>query len=233
MKKHSISIILASVLSFDVYSAIYTGLNLGINTVTIDKSLVYPLGDEAPTSSKFSNAYTNFHGQLLAGYEYPFAAQFSAAIEADADLFAGKSRYKIDEWYFNQNVDAEELLEFGFSLFLLPTYRYNESLRIFAGPGVSTSYFAIKTDDTAGNVGVSTNSHQWLTGGGVKVGTISKLSDNLDLLFTYQFTQYESVERIQVEPISEETLKGRYKPNVNTVLVGLRVNIPEHTVATK
>ncbi len=65
------------------------------------------------------------------------------------------------------------------------------------------------------------------------MGTISKLSDTLDLLFTYQFTQYERVERIQVEPISEETLKGRYKPNVNTVLIGLRVNIPEHTVATK
>lgn len=233
MNKHSLPIIFACMLSVDAYSGIYTGLNLGINTVTIDKNLTYPLESESPTSSNFSNAYTNFHGQLLAGYEYPFATKFSTALEVDADLFAGKSRYKVDRWFFNNNVNAEELLEFGFSLFLLPAYKYNESLRIFAGPGVSTSYFAIKTDQTAGNVGVSTNSHQWLTGGGVKVGTISKLNDYLDLLLTYQFTQYESVERTQVEPLSEETLKGRYRPNVNTVLIGLRVNIPEHRVMTK
>ncbi|CEG57469.1 outer membrane protein [Legionella fallonii] len=233
MNKHSLSIIIACLLSLDAYSGIYSGLNLGINSVTIDKDLLYPLEEVAPTSSSFSNAYTNFHGQILAGYEYPFSAKFSTSLEADADLFTGKSRYVINQWFFNESVTAEERLKYGFSLFLLPTYRYNESVRFFVGPGISTSYFAIKAINTAGNVGVSENVSQWLTGGGLKAGAITKISDNLDLLLTYQFTQYTSTTQTQIEPLSDETLQGRYKPYVNTILIGLRVNIPEHTVITK
>ncbi|HIE3578440.1 TPA: outer membrane beta-barrel protein [Legionella anisa] len=227
MNKHYISTIIAWMLSCNAYTGIYSGINLGINTVTIHKDLRYPIEEAIPTSSSFNNAYTNFHGQLLAGYEYLFNAKFSTALEGDADLFTGTSHYKINEWFFNEDVDAKEKLEYGFALFLLPAYQYNEAVRFFAGPGISWSRFAVKTDNTAGNVGVSANFKQWLTGGGLKAGAITKLNNNLDLLLTYQFTQYNSMERTQIEPLSGDTLRGNYKPNVNTVLIGLRVNMPQ------
>ncbi len=233
MNKNSVSIIIACMVSFNAYTGIYSGINLGINTVTVHKDLNYPLEEETPSSSSFNNAYTNFHGQFLVGYEYPFSAKFSAALEGDADLFTGKSRYKINEWFFNENVDAEEKLEYGFSLFLLPAYQYNESVRFFAGPGISGSRFVVNANNTAGNIGVSANFKHWLTGGGLKAGAITKLNDSLDLLLTYQFTQYNSTERTHIEPVSEDTLQGHYKPNVNTVLIGFRVNIPEHIAKTK
>ncbi|PWY57007.1 hypothetical protein DGG96_01255 [Legionella qingyii] len=233
MNKHSISTIIACILSCNAYTGVYSGLNLGINTVTVHKDLSYPLEEGLPTSSSFNNAYTNFHGQILAGYELPLSTKFSTALEADADLFIGKSRYKINEWFFNEDVDAEEKLEYGFSLFLLPAYQYNESARFFVGPGISGSRFAVNMDNTAGNVGVSANFKKWLIGGGLKAGAITKLNHNLDLLLTYQFTQYNSTERTQIEPLSDETLRGRYRPNVNTVLIGLRVNMPESVIVTK
>ncbi|QMT59558.1 outer membrane beta-barrel protein [Legionella sp. PC997] len=226
MNKHSLSTILACILSCNGYTGVYSGLNLGINSVTIDKSLSYPLEEVTPTSSSFNNAYTNFHGQLTAGYELPLSARFSTALEADADLFTGKSRYRINEWFFNDDVHAEEHLEYGFSFFLLPAYQYNESARFFVGPGISGSRFAVSMNNTAGNVGVSDNFKKWLIGGGLKAGAITRLNNNLDLLLTYQFTQYSSTERTQIEPLSDETLQGRYKPYVNTVLIGLRVNLP-------
>lgn len=233
MNKHSLSIILACIASLNAHSGSYAGLNLGVNTVTIHKDLIYPVDGDTPTSSRFNNAYTNFHGQILAGYELPLNSRFSAAVEANADLFTGQTDYKINNWYFNDGVSAKEQLQYGFSLFLLPVYHYNESVSFFAGPGISRSYFAVKTDYTAGNVGVSANFNHWLTGGGLKVGTITKLNNNLDLLLTYQFTQYNSVTRTQIEPLSDDGLQGRYKPNVNAVFIGLKATMPEQGDFTK
>ncbi|WP_454780543.1 outer membrane beta-barrel protein [Legionella sp. WA2022007384] len=232
MNKQSISTIIACILSCNAYTSVYSGLNLGINAVTVHKNLSYPLEEVTPTSSSFNNAYTNFHGQLIAGYELPLSTRFSTALEVDADLFTGKSRYKINDWFFSEDVDAEEKLEYGFSFFFLPSYQYNESARFFVGPGISGSRFAVNMNNTAGNVGVSTNFKKWLLGGGLKAGTITKLNNTLDLLLTYQFTQYSSIERTQIEPLSDETLQGRYRPYVNTVLLGLRVHMPVQTVQT-
>lgn len=231
--KYSLLLIIASLASFNAHSGGYAGLNLGVNAVKVQKDLLYPVGDELPASSHFNNAYTNFHGQLLAGYELSFNPKFSAALEVDADLFTGSSHYKIHNWYFDENVSTKEYLEYGFSLFLLPAYQLNDSVRLFVGPGVSQSYFVVESENTAGNVGVSGNFNRWLTGGGLKAGSITKLTHNLDLLLTYQFTQYTSVKRTRIEPLSEDALQGRYKPNVNMVSIGLRVNIPDHVPMTK
>lgn len=225
--KYSLLIIIASMLSFDAEAGGYVGINLGINAVKVQKDLTYPLEEETPTTSHFNNAYTNFHGQLLAGYELPIKPRFSVALEADAELFTGASHYKINNWFFTQNVSTKEQLQYGFSFFLLPAYQINESVRLFVGPGVSPSYFVVKSEETAGNVGVSGDIHQWLTGGGLKAGAITRLNNNLDLVFTYQFMQYNSVKRTHIEPVSDDSLRGSYKPNVNSVLVGLRYNFTE------
>lgn len=226
MKKQYL-LISACLLTFNAYSAAYTGLNLGINSVNISKELVYPLEDATPTSSSFQNAYTNFHAQLLLGYDFSLSKQFSTSLEGDADLFTGQSRYIINNWYFTQGVSTKEHLKYGFSFFLIPTYHYNEFVNLFIGPGISLSNFSVTEGYTAGNVGVSMDIDQWLTGVGLKLGTSTKINNNLQLLLTYQFTQYNSVTRIQTEPLTEETVQGRYKPNVNTVLIGLKVTIPE------
>jgi opacity protein-like surface antigen len=220
-------LILACMTSFEANAHLYSGINLGINAVTIKKHLIYPLDADEPTSSRFNNAYTNFHAQFLVGYELPLAAQFSTSIEANADVFTGKARYKINQWFFDENVYAQEQFKYGFTFFLLPTYQYNESTRFFVGPGVSTSRFQIRADNTAGNVGVSANYNKWLTGGGLKAGSITTLTNVLDLVLTYQFMQYGSVTKTHLEPLTEEALQGNYKPYVNTVLVGLRAHFPE------
>lgn len=227
MKKSSLSMIIACIASFNAHTAGYAGLNLGINSVTIHKELTYPLDETTPTTSTFNNAYTNFHGQILAGYELRLNQRYSAALEADADLFAGESRYKITNWYFNDGVLAKEQLDYGFSLFFLPAVHVNNVVSIFGGPGISTGYFAVKTDYSAGNAGVSSNYKHWLTGGGLKVGTVSQLSANLALLLTYQFTQYKSSVRTEIEPFSGSGLQGVYRPYVNTVLIGLKFTMPE------
>ena len=217
-------IIIASMLSFHAETAVYTGIDLGINAVKIQKELTYPLEEETPTTAHFNNAYTNFHGQLLAGFEVWLKPRFSVALEADAELFTGASRYKINNWFFTQNVATKEQLQYGFSFFLLPAYQINQSVRLFVGPGISPSYFVVKSEETAGNVGVSGSFNQWLTGGGLKAGAITRLNNNLDLVLTYQFMQYNSVKRTSIEPVSEDSLRGNYKPNVNSVLIGLRYN---------
>ncbi|USQ15329.1 outer membrane beta-barrel protein (plasmid) [Legionella lytica] len=220
-------IIIASMLSFHAEAGVYTGIDLGINTVKVQKELTYPLEEETPTTAHFNNAYTNFHGQLLAGFEVWLKPRFSVALEADAELFTGASRYKINNWFFTQNVATKEQLQYGFSFFLLPAYQINESVRLFVGPGISPSYFVVKSEETAGNVGVSGSFNQWLTGGGLKAGAITRLNNNLDLVLTYQFMQYNSVKRTSIEPVSEDSLRGNYKPNVNSVLIGLRYNFSD------
>ncbi|MFJ1269331.1 outer membrane protein [Legionella lytica] len=226
--KYSLLVIIASMLSFHAEAGGYAGINLGINAVKVQKDLRYPLEEETPTTAHFDNAYTNFHGQLLTGYELFLKPRFSVALEADAELFTGASHYKINNWFFTQNVATKEQFQYGFSFFLLPAYQLNESVRLFVGPGVSPSYFVVKSEATAGNIGVSGSFNQWLTGGGLKAGAIARLNSNVDLVLSYQFMQYNSIKRTRIEPVSDDTLQGSYKPNVNSVLLGLRYNFSEN-----
>ncbi|MCE3046460.1 porin family protein [Legionella sp. 16cNR16C] len=212
-----------SLVSLNAYANWSAALNLGVNAVNIDKDLTYPLGDPFTTSESYRHAYTGFHGQLAVAYDLLFTEKVRIAIEGDADLFTGRARHVINNWFIDESVLAKEKLNYGFSLFALPEYHYNESFRIFAGPGVSRSQFKIDSTNTAGNAGVTGNFEQWLTGISAKVGVANKLSANKELLFTYQFTQYDSVTKSAEEPLSGEFLRGRYKPQANLFMVGLRV----------
>ncbi|HAU0003884.1 TPA: hypothetical protein JBE68_13740 [Legionella pneumophila] len=97
-------------------------------------------------------------------------------------------------------------------------------VQFFVAPGVSSSRFNIAFSNTAGNVGVRDSLNEWLTGISIKAGSITKLTRNVDLLLTYQFTQYNNIAGVQMEPLSEDTLRGNYKPNVNTALIGFKVH---------
>lgn len=233
MNKKSLLMLVACLLSCELHAAWYSGINLGVNSVTVKKELTYPLEEQSPSLATFRSGYTSFYGQLLGGYERGFSENISAAVELNIDFLTGKARHTINGWYFTENVYAEEQLEYGFALFLLPAYKYNDMLRFFAGPGISRNRFAIGVNNTAGNIGISANIDQWITGGGLKAGTITKLTPNLDLLLTYQFMQYSSASWTHIEPLSEETLSGRYKPNTSTFLVGLRFNFSDSTATSK
>lgn len=227
MNKYSILMIAACLLPFDSNAYWYTGINLGVNVVDVKKDLTYPLDEPSPTSSSFNSTYTNFHGQLLAGYDFFLSNKINAAIEANADVFTGKAQHYINNWFLTEGAYAQERLEYGVAVFLLPSYQLNQTTRLFIGPGVASSRFVIRSGNTAGNVGVTGSFNQWLTGGAVKAGAVTKLSDTTELLLSYQYTQYSSVTRTGMETLSEESLSGRYKPNVNTFMVGIRASIPE------
>ncbi|HAU0047433.1 TPA: porin family protein, partial [Legionella pneumophila] len=99
MNRYSIFFLIFCTLSLESHASLYSGINLGINAVKINKNLVYPLEDPVPTTSSFNSAYTDFHGQLIAGYDFSLAPKISAAVEANIDLFTGKAKHRITEWY--------------------------------------------------------------------------------------------------------------------------------------
>ncbi|STX28548.1 Uncharacterised protein [Legionella beliardensis] len=226
MNKKIILTLGAMSLSFAAQANWYAGVNLGIDVLDTEKKLTYPLDDPQPTYSRFRNSSTNFHGQLTAGFQLMFD-QMGLALEGNADWYTGKSTYKINNWFFSENVRANERLRYGFGLFLLPTYQVNPYFRLFAGPGVNTSQFRINFRNTAGNVGVSTNDSEWLTAWAIKVGTSGQIANNTELVFTYQFAQYERVTWSRVEPLSGDVLRGRYRPNVNLFMLGLKYSLPD------
>ncbi|KTC78397.1 outer membrane protein [Legionella brunensis] len=227
MNKYSALLVGLGLLPFNVNASWYGGLNLGVNAVNIEKTLAYPLGDPFVTYENFHSGYTDFHGQLTAGYALLLTNQIGLSLEGNADLFTGNAEHTISNWFFSQSAKTEEKLTYGFSLFALPEYYYNENTRFFVGPGVSTSKFEISSDNTAGNAGVSGNLDKWLTGWGLKAGVANQLTPSMEILFTYQFTQYESVTWTNIEPVSGSWLCGRYKPQANLFMVGLRMSIPE------
>lgn len=229
MNKSTILIIAVSLMSFQSHASWYSGVNLGASSVSVKKDLIYPINEPSPTSSSFRTNYAGFHGQFLAGYEFFFPHKLSTMFEANADLITGDAQSAVYDWYFSQDVGVKEQLKYGFSLYFMPALQLNKSTRIFIGPGFSRSQFNIESGETAGNIGVTGRFSSMLTGVGFKAGVVTKLTDTLDLLFTYQFTQYNSVNWANMEPLSGDTLSGRYKPNASTAMIGLRVNLPEMT----
>ncbi|KTD11293.1 outer membrane protein [Legionella jamestowniensis] len=227
MNNYCVLVVGLSLLSFNANASWYGGINLGVNTVNVDKKITYPLGDLLITSQDFNSGYTGFHGQLMAGYTFLFTEQLGLSVEGNADLFTGEADHTIDNWFFSTAAQTEEKLKYGFSLFALPEYYYNEKVHFFVGPGISSSKFEINSGNTAGNVGVTGNYDKWLTGWGLKAGVATALTSNAEILLTYQFTQYEGVSWTNVEPLSGELVSGRYKPQANLFMVGLKMSFPE------
>lgn len=220
-------LMLTALLPLDSNAWWYGGINLGVNSVEIKKDLLYPLGDQNPTTANSRTNYTNAHGQLLWGYAFSLNDKFGTAIEANADAFAGKSEQKINNWFLSDNALAQERLDYGLSLFLLPSYQLNQYTQLFVGPGISGSRFAIKSGTTAGNVGVSGAFKKWLTGGSLKAGIATQINEYADVVLSYQYTMYDSVTWENIEPLSEDSLRGHYRPSVNTVMIGIKSRLPE------
>ncbi len=219
----SLSMAYAGEMGVPVYQGgAYVGVNLGMNSVSVDKSLNYPIGGFTPSVADYHSAYNSFHGQLTAGMIFPVANQFNIAVEGDADLFTGTASYTVKNWFLTQGSRAEERLNYGFGVFVLPEIRYNPYFRIFAGPGFNYSQFQVKAINTGGQNGVSRNFDEWLAGWSIKAGVANAITPTTDLLVTYQYSQYGSESRTAIEPLSGDALTARYRPDVNIFMIGLR-----------
>ncbi|WP_298622323.1 outer membrane beta-barrel protein [uncultured Legionella sp.] len=205
----------------------YGGINLGVNSVDIKKELLYPIDDLLPATATYRTNYTNGHGQISLGYEFQLNDKIGTAIETNADAFVGQSKHRINNWFITDNALAEERLEYGASVFLLPSYQFNSHTKFFIGPGISASKFAIKSGYTAGNIGVTGSFNKWLTGGSLKTGMSTQISEHIEATLSYQYTVYNSVTWEHVEPLSEESLRGQYRPYVNTAMIGIKIKLPE------
>lgn len=205
----------------------YGGINLGVNAVDIKKDLLYPLDGPEFTTANYRTNYTNAHGQLLWGYQFNLNDKIGTAIEANADAFVGKSEQKINNWFLSNNALAQERFDYGVSLFLLPSYQTNQYTKFFIGPGISGSRFAIKSGATAGNIGVSGTFNKWLIGGGLKTGIATKINEHTEVVLSYQYTVYDNVSWENIEPLSEDSLRGHYRPSVNIVMIGIKSLFPE------
>ncbi len=201
----------------------YAGANLGINSVTVKKTLSYPITPLPSTTARYQSAYNNIHGQLFWGKVIYSPNKIGIALEAAADWFNDSSNYTIDNFFLTTPARAKEQLKYGFGLYLLPEYHYNNSSRFFVGPGINTSQFSIRSGYTGGNVGTTGSYTQWLNAWGIKLGIASTLTQNSELMISYQFNQYNSMTKSNIEPLSADILSGRYKPYTNIVMLGLRL----------
>lgn len=225
MKKMLSLTIIAGCMSTNfAFAGVYGDLNLGANFVNTSKRLIYPLDISPVSNSKFNASYNNFHGQLALGYDLSLIGQWKLALEGDVDFYTGKSSYTVSNWFSTDTANATEQFNYGWDLFLLPEYQLNEKTQLFVGPGISTSQFNIGNQNaaTGGNLGYTGHKSLWLNSWGVKAGASIAITTAFDLLLTYQFMDYKAFTVTSEEPFTLNLVQSRYRPIVNTVMVGLK-----------
>lgn len=200
----------------------YSGFNLGVHSVEVNKTLTYPLQGSTSSVFGYHSAYDNFHAQLFLGNEFQLSNSWELALQTDFDFFVGRANNTIANWFFSTPAGANESLSYSAGLFLLPEYQLPSGFKIFAGPGIILGDFATSSSFTAGNIGVTGHYSNWLAGGAVKVGTINKINDHLDFLLSYQYDQFNHVTHSNIEPLSGSLVEGNYKPSANIFSVGVR-----------
>lgn len=199
----------------------YGGINVGINAVSIDKTLTHPVNDVSPTVTNYQSAYNNVHAQLFAGFAWPFQDKMSVAIEGDADWFVGKASYQQNNWFGANSASGSEQLSYGFGLFALPSYQLSSNTKFFVGPGVHVAKFKTESGSTGGNLGITGSSSKWLNAWAVKAGLFTALTDTIDLVFSYQHNRYGKLDKVTTETLSQDSLRGVYQPTANIGMLGL------------
>lgn len=204
------------------HAAPYVGVNVGESFTSIKSRLTYPVPDTNPAVASTEMSYTSFHIQALAGYDFHTASKWDIAIEGDIDYTNDSAHNKVKSWFIDSNAEVETKLNYGYSLFLLPKYRYAENIRFFMGPGFSQEKFFVRSSaTTGGNLGVTGRNNKWLTGFGLKAGADVVLTPNMNLVLTYEYMNFDDVKWSRVEPLSGQVLSAKYSPIMNAVMVGV------------
>jgi opacity protein-like surface antigen len=200
----------------------YFGMNNGLGFIATHKKISAPI-DGSPTSIReYDAAYVGYHGQLFGGYTFMLKNAWSLALEGDFDFYAGQSQFTIENFYLSNDAQAIEKLRYGYAFFALPQYQLSKDIYVFMGPGVGQSAFDIKSGaQTGGSVGMTGTFHPWLTGWGFKLGTGISVTPRVNITLTYEYFDFEHTTLTAVEPLTAQTIQGRYEPSEQSILVGL------------
>lgn len=225
MKKIVSAWIISILFTLPSYAGLYANLNLGGNFVDTSQKVIVPARerDRDRTEANLTAGYANFHGQLALGYEYPIWSGY-LALEGDLDFFQGDTKYRVKNWLPKIHAQVSEHFTTGWGLFVLPEIPVNDTILLFIGPGYTKARYSISNNGelTGGAFGLTGNTSTWLSGWGLKTGATIDLTTNMDLLLTYEFMNYQAIERITTEPFSNIPVYTKSQPVVNMVMAGLR-----------
>lgn len=199
----------------------YLGANMGLSVVQINKDLTYPIQVPPLTSHQFGSYSNGFHGQVFMGRQFNSQLGFFS-VQGDFDGMTNVAKDRLNNYFISTPASVNERLNYNFGVFVLPEYTLNEKVHLFAGPGYVIGHFVVNSGYTGGTLGVTGQSASWLNGWGVKVGMQSVLSNQWDILLTYQYNQYQNATRSGIEPLTDEKLQTSYKPNLSMFSLGVR-----------
>jgi opacity protein-like surface antigen len=229
----------------------YYGMNIGGNITTIAKDINYLNTTSSVSNKYYGARGQlligyNFHLRSYTNYDNPDETDgnqdysdralnrstranngndddpFYFAVEIDASYNSGEASENISPWYLNNTASIRERQRYNIDIFVLPKYRVLPYMIVFIGPGLTQGLFnADTTSETAGSLGITGDASTWLTGWGVKAGVEIPLQGAVNLVFTYQLSNYKSVTWTRPEPLTGENITGKYMPVVNSVTVGL------------
>lgn len=227
MNKYIYAVAVSSLMNISIaHAQWYVGANIGANAVVIDKTLNYPLHTDAPVSNaNYSAGYNNMHVQFVGGKSLAYNQKFGASVEGVVDWFTGITRYTIDNYFITNGASASERLKQGYGIYFLPEYYYSKATKLFVGPGYACNKFTMETGTTSGNLGVSENFNAWVDAWSIKAGVASHINEQNEVVISYQFNQYKGVGRTHIEPLSQELLTARYRPQANLFMLGWRVTV--------
>jgi len=219
------------------YAEPYLGVNLGASVVTISKDITY-----LQTETDLSAKYSGFRAQLLVGYdihsldEMTFSDllsgdeannrdEFYFAIEVAGNYVNGNTSENITPWFLTTDASVKEELTYSYDIFLLPKYRFNQNVIVFLGPGFTQGKFKTESSDTAGNLGVTGNHSEKLSGWTVKAGIEVPLSRCFSAVATYQYSKFNSKSLENTEPLTGLNVTAKYKPEINSLMLGVNVRL--------
>ena len=201
----------------------YAGINLSLTNLNVKTKLNYPVDSATSKQADFIEGASGAGIKLIGGYTWELLPEkWSMSTELNYDYFSLGTEHNVQNWFLGQNINASNKLHQMFGLFALPTYQLSPQTSIFLGPGLVYGNFSIGYDNSAGDIGVSTNQSSWLSGWALKMGLSTQLTGTWQLNMSYQYTRLTAISITGVEPISADSLMGHYEPIASTVLVGIR-----------
>lgn len=227
----------------------YYGFNVGGNSTTVEKDITYNdtrtflsdkysglrlqllfgynfgssiLNSHAGEEGMGSDEYGDFE-EIHADKDRPLDDLFFA-VEADINYNTGDASSSISPWYLTSSASVTEQVKYGGDIFLLAKYRPIPSATFFVGPGVTQGYFNIySSGDTAGNLGVTGDFDATLTGWTLKAGVEVFSTNSLNMVLTYQYTNYNSITWSGIEPLTGDSVSAKYMPVVNSITIGVNM----------
>lgn len=221
MNKHILMLLLLANSTL-AYAAPYAGLNIGESFTATKNRLSIPVPNNTPSVATAETNYTGIHIQALVGYDFHAANKWDIGIEGDVDYSSDSAHTKVKNWFLSSNATAETKLNYGYGIFILPKYRYDDNIRFFMGPGFAQGKFFARANAQMGiNNSISGSHNKWLSAFGLKAGADVVVTPHLNFLLTYEYMNFDDVKWTQVGPLFGQVFTVKHEPVMNAVMVGL------------